>query len=530
MRNLNEIANFVDPNASMTLNEAGGLAYKLSPKEALAQLAATGCLSQTFYANEVDQLKTILELSAASDIDDVFLAKLALYARVKGFMKDMPAVLCAILAARKSPLLDKVFPVVIDNGKMLRNFVMAVRSGVTGRKSFGSAVRRLIRNWFDARTEQQIFNSSIGNNPSMADVVKMVHPTPKTPQREAMFGYLIGKPYDESQLPQAVVEYIHLLKNGVDENAVVPDVPFQYLTSLELTTNQWKTIAQNASWQTTRMNLNTFLRHGVFEDKELVSKVATRLRNEEEILRAKAFPYQLMTAYMNASEEVPSDIRLALQDAMEIATDNVPVIDGLVALCVDVSGSMSSSVTGYRRGATSAVKCVDVAGLMASCILRRNPNAVVIPFEEKVRRCTLNPRDSIITNAQKLANLNGGGTNCSCAMQHILDNKINPDVVIYISDNESWVDTAHTHSWNNCTQTVAAWDKLHQNKPNARLINIDIQPYRSSQTLNRADIANVGGFSDAVFDFVAQFAEGYAPQHWINLIDQIDLNNMNNGL
>ena len=523
MRNLNEIANFVDPNASMTINEAGGLAYKLSAKEALAQLAATGCLSQTFYANEVDQLKSILELTSDSGVDDEFLAKLALYARVKGFMKDMPAVLCAILASRKSPLLDKVFPVVIDNGKMLRNFVMAVRSGVTGRKSFGSTVRRLIRNWFDARTEQQIFNSSIGNNPSMADVVKMVHPTPKTPQREAMFGYLIGKPYDESQLPQAIVEYIHLLKTGVDENAVVPDVPFQFLTSLELTTNQWKTIAQNASWQTTRMNLNTFLRHGVFEDKELVSKIAARLRNEEEIRRAKAFPYQLMTAFMNASEGVPSDVRLALQDAMEIATDNVPVIDGLVALCVDVSGSMSSSVTGYRRGATSAVKCVDVAGLMASCILRQNPNSVVIPFESDVQSCSLNPRDSVITNAQKLAALCGGGTNCSSAMKYIVENNINPDVVIYISDNESWIDTNSIRSWNDCTQTVAYWDKLHESKSNARLINIDIQPYASTQTLNRADIANVGGFSDVVFDFVAQFAQGLSPQHWVEQIEQVNL-------
>ncbi len=523
MRNLNEIAKFVDPDSSMTLNEAGGLAYKLNAKEALAQLAATGCLSQTFYANEVDQLKTILNLTSSKDVDDEFLAKLALYARVKGFMKDMPAILCAVLASRKSPMLDKVFPVVIDNGKMLRNFVMAVRSGVTGRKSFGSTVRRLIRNWFDARTEQQIFNASIGNDPSMADVIKMIHPTPKTPQREAMYGYLIGKPYDESKLPQAVVEYIRLLQNGVDENCAVPDVPFQYLTSLDLTSNQWKTIAQNASWQTTRMNLNTFLRHDVFEDAEIVNKVAARLRNEEEIRRAKAFPYQLMTAYMNASEEVPSDIRLALQDAMEIATDNVPVIDGLVALCVDVSGSMDSPVTGYRRGASSAVKCVDVAGLMASCILRQNPNSVVIPFDFDVQSCSLNPRDSVITNAQKLAELCGGGTNCSSAMKYIVENNINPDVVIYISDNESWIDTDSNRRWNDCTQTVAYWDELRKVKPNARLINIDIQPYASTQTLNRADIANVGGFSDVVFDFVAQFAQGHSPKHWVEQIEQINL-------
>ena len=523
MRNLNEIAKFVKSNASMTLNEAGGLAYKLSSKEALAQLAATGCLSQTFYATEVDQLKTVLALASSSDVDDEFLAKLVLYSRVNGFMKDMPAVLCAVLASRKSPLLEKVFPVVIDNGKILRNFVMAVRSGVTGRKSFGSVVRRLIRNWFDARTEQQIFNSSIGNNPSMADVIKMVHPQPKTPQREALYGYLIGKPYDESKLPLTVVEYIHLLKKSVFINWNVPDVPFQFLTSLPLSTIQWKIIAQNASWQTTRMNLNTFLRHDVFEDDKIVSKVAARLRNEEEIRRAKAFPYQLMTAFMNASEEVPSDVRLALQDAMEIATDNVPVIDGLVALCVDISGSMSSSVTGYRYGATSKVTCVDVAGLMASSILRQNPNSVVIPFDSDAHKCSLNPRDSVITNARKLAAMCGGGTDCSSAMKYIVENNINPDVVIYLSDNESWIDTDPNRLWNDSTETVAYWDELRKVKPNARLINIDIQPYRSSQSPNRADIANVGGFSDVVFDFVAQFAQGRSPQHWVELIEQINL-------
>ncbi len=37
-------------------NEAGGLAYQLSERHALAQFAATGCLSHTFYATAEDQL------------------------------------------------------------------------------------------------------------------------------------------------------------------------------------------------------------------------------------------------------------------------------------------------------------------------------------------------------------------------------------------------------------------------------------------------------------------------------------------
>ena len=42
-------------------NEAGGRAYRLSPKHALAQLAATGCFNGTYYAKADDQLATLLD-------------------------------------------------------------------------------------------------------------------------------------------------------------------------------------------------------------------------------------------------------------------------------------------------------------------------------------------------------------------------------------------------------------------------------------------------------------------------------------
>src|ERR1700743_2770340 len=79
-------------------NEAGGAAYALSPKHALAQYAATGCLNSTYYASADDQLQKVLSL--AKEVDAEFIAKTALYARQKGFMKDMPAVLCAALSVK----------------------------------------------------------------------------------------------------------------------------------------------------------------------------------------------------------------------------------------------------------------------------------------------------------------------------------------------------------------------------------------------------------------------------------------------
>ncbi|MCR5163847.1 MAG: hypothetical protein K6C40_07500 [Thermoguttaceae bacterium] len=255
----------VAPAGVVTRNEAGGQAFQFPACHALAQYAATGCFGQTFYATAETQLNEVLKYAAHPDVSEEFLAKTAIYARERGFMKDMPALLCAVLAARRSPLLEKVFPRVIDSPKMLRNFVQIVRSGVTGRKSFGTTMRRLIRQWLEARTETQLFNGSIGNDPSLADVIKMVHPHPATPQREAMYAYLLGKELTAEQkelLPQTVRQF-EAFKAG--ETTEAPDVPFQFLTALPLTKEQWTEIAQNASWQTTRMNLNTFARHGVFE-------------------------------------------------------------------------------------------------------------------------------------------------------------------------------------------------------------------------------------------------------------------------
>ncbi len=125
----------------------------------------------------------------------------------------------------------------------------------------------------------------------------------------------------------------------------VPDVPFQILTAQDLGEKEWSAIANNASWQTTRMNLNTFARHSVFRDADLVKRLATRLADPEQVRRAKVFPYQLLVAFMNAGLEEPSELRNALQDAMETAISNVPEVTGKIVICPDVSGSMQSPIT-----------------------------------------------------------------------------------------------------------------------------------------------------------------------------------------
>jgi 60 kDa SS-A/Ro ribonucleoprotein len=521
--------------AADAVNEAGGVAYAMPPKHALAQYAATGCLGHTFYASADEQLATVLDLCRT--IEPTFIAKAAIFARSKGYMKDLPALLCAVLTTRaaashegRKALLD-AFPRVIDDGRMLRNFVQIVRSGVVGRKSLGSLPKFLVREWFARRDDAAVFRASVGNAPSLADVIKMVHPKPATKAREALYGYLIGNPlapepggagagYDD--LPE-IVKQFEAFKSGASR--VVPDVPFQMLTGLPLSADDWKGVARNAPWQMTRMNLNTFARHGVFADAGLTAQIAGRLRNPELIAKAKVFPYQLMVAHAQVGSDVPAEVREALQDAMEIAIANVPRLPGGVYVFPDVSGSMHSPVTGYRPGATSAVRCVDVAALVAAAVLRRNAAAEVIPFESRaITGVRLNPRDSVMTNAQKLAALPAGGTNCSAPLAELNRRKAKGDLLIYVSDNESWVDSPlHGRFGGAATATMTEWAAYKARNPDAKLVCIDLQPYGTTQAKERPDVLNVGGFSDRVFDLIGDFARGTLDAgHWVGVIDAIE--------
>ena len=497
-------------------NEHNAPAYALTPKQALAQYAATGCLGATFYAGAEEQLAKVLELCGR--VEPEFVAKTAVYARERGFMKDTPALLLAYLASKDVRLLAAAFPRVVNNGKMLRNFVQIVRSGVAGRKSLGTAPKRLVREWLDARDTAAVFRASVGQSPSLADLVKMVHPKPRDPEREALYGYLVGRAFDAEALPALVREF-EAFKAG--ERASVPDVPFQMLTALELGTAEWTAIARRAPWQMTRMNLNTFVRHRVFERPGLTELVAERLADPELVKKARVFPYQLMVAYASAGERVPAAVRDALQDAMEAAISNVPGVRGKVYVFPDVSGSMRSPVTGYRKGSTTTVRCVDVAALVAAAVLRRNSRTEVLAFEQEVvKGLSLNPRDSVMTNAQKLAAVGGGGTNCSAPLRLLNQRKAEGDLVIYVSDSESWVDARGGRG----TETMREWAAFKRRNPRARMVCIDVQPYGTVQAAESSDVLNVGGFSDQVFELVADFAAGrLGPDHWVGVIEQVAL-------
>ncbi|MDP1563380.1 MAG: TROVE domain-containing protein [Pirellulaceae bacterium] len=531
------------------VNEAGGRAYKLEPKHALAQLASTGTFGNTFYSTAETQLDEVLKLIDEVD-DNQFLAKLALYAREKAFMKDMPAALLVALSVRDTELMHRVFDRVVDNGRVLRTVFQMIRSGQfknkagKGRVGLSSSLQRAFQRWLNTASVGKLLSASIGNDPSLRDILRMARPTPKDNARRAFFGWLTDKAVDKwapataADLP-AEVQSLIAYRNSESEEAQaliageLDNVRWDLLSDAAKGPKVWAALARKMGPQALRMNLNTLLRHDVFNvasdhSDHLIDYVATRIADESEIRRSKQFPYQYFAAYLNADDNVPQKIKTALHKAAEIACGNVPELPGPVVIGLDTSGSMSCAVTGNRgRGATSKMRCIDVAALFAAAILRRNPDSVVIPFDTSAYDAKIDPNDSILSIAERLAKYGGGGTDCSlplvAANQKHAKRKFAG--MVLVSDNESWVGTGR----NGSTGVMTAWEafvanqrKLAGKEANPKLINIDLQPYQTVQACERADIMNIGGFSDAVFNVISAFL-GDNNQRFVAEVEAIKL-------
>jgi 60 kDa SS-A/Ro ribonucleoprotein len=520
------------------VNEAGGRAYALPPKHALAQLAATGCFNGTFYAKAEDQLADLLALAERVD-DDLYLAKLAVYARERAYMKDMPAALLLVLSRRDLALFHRAFDRVVDNGRVLRTLFQMIRSGRFGRKGLSYSLQRAFNRWLNGASVGRLLAASIGQDPSLRDVLRLARPTPPDNARRALFGWLADRPVETwapataDDLP-AEVRALVAYRTAQDESgqaAILAGTRLRWdlLADAARGPAVWRAIAAQMGAQALRMNLNTLLRHGVFDEPTLVEYVAARIADAAEIRASRQFPYQYLAAFLNAEAALPEPIKAALGRAAEVACGVVPELPGPVVIGLDVSGSMQSPVTGSRgAGSASKVRCVDAAALFAAAVLRHNPDSLLVPFDDRAHRAAVDPQAPILDLAARLAAYGGGGTNCALPLAEA--NRAHRDRrfagCVLVSDNMSWIGAGRHGS----TAVMTEWEAFVKNQlrlngadfAGPRLVCIDLQPYGTTQAPDRPDILNVGGFSDAVFTLVSTFL-GDGPARFVAEVEAIEL-------
>jgi len=151
---------------------------------------------------------------------------------------------------------------------------------------------------------------------------------------------------------------------------------------------------------------------------------------------------------------------------------------------------------------------------MTAAFQKTNPECKLIGWASNVDEVSLNPKDSLMTNAGKFAqaaNRFGGGTNAQLALQLLNSQQWSGDVVIYVSDNQSWMRTnlqgqyGYFPSLGSGTGMAHEWAGFKKRNKNAKLICVDIQPYCDAQVSGGKDVLNIGGFSDEIWTVISDF-------------------------
>jgi 60 kDa SS-A/Ro ribonucleoprotein len=160
---------------------------------------------------------------------------------------------------------------------------------------------------------------------------------------------------------------------------------------------------------------------------------------------------------------------------------------------------------------------VQVAALATAAWVRRQPDVRVLPFTSRVVPTNVHASQSVPEITHALVRASGGGTNCSAPIRWLNQHRAAADVVVLISDNESWMDPSARPG----TALMREWSTLRARYPGAKLVCIDLVPNRTLQAHGRDDVLNIGGFSDDVFGVIERFVRGTGtPGEWVRRIEE----------
>lgn len=522
-----------DPYAgTKAKNHEGFPTFIRSDQEAYLQVLLTNTLSGTFYADQKELLADSLalhELMAQQNPD--FMARAILYARNFGFMRLQPIVGLAFLAKHNLSLFRQIFSRVIQTPGDLSDFVEIMRGKVVS-NGMGRAVKTTINEWLAGLSEYHAIKyGSGGQGYSLRDILRLCHPKPKDMKRQLVFNYLVSGElqfapestgdipgpawYDAgSNVPQIeAFERLKQVASSASEYASDADMqaaarqyiaagrlPHEAVTGvLKPDVETWKALIDQMPYLALLRHLVTFQRQGVLKDQEAVAKIADRLRNLVAMTRAKVLPFRFYSAMQEFHPQTSAegDIYSALSDALESSFVNLPELPGRICIAPDVSGSMHGLI--YDK---SSIHYCDVTGILAGALLKKCANTpLVLPFETSVKRQTrFNKNDSIMTTANYIAGMTGGGTHVGAPIEWLYNNKDRVDTIIAITDSEDWAGGGFLPAWRRYRQDI---------NRDAQAFLVTISPYRVAVApQDEPGIHYIYGWNDSVLSFISQKAAG----------------------
>ncbi len=496
-----------------TVNLAGGEAYKQSAELELVSILLTSFVEDTFYEKASDSLTRLR--GVLGNVNPMFAAKAAVYARNEFGMRSITHVLAAELAKR------------LSGESWAKNFYKAIVRRPDDmvetiayyfgnkNKSLSKAMQKGFAEAFGKFDAYQLAKYKMENKDvSLVDVVNLVHPIPSEKNgfveiaKEDYISLLEAKlkslsrnakknavkiasvkeslaPIKEQRekivkLPALEALVAGLLKNTETTEAKMSkagQVANSDAEKTKLKADVWSEMLNGGKMP--YFNLLRNLRNIVEQAPGEVAKACDLLTNEKSIKNSLVLPFRFDTAMreieaMGSSKEA-RQIMVALGKAVDISCSNVPVFDGDTLVVLDESGSMTG-------------KPAEIGSLFAAILVKSN-NADFMTFNDRARYQNLNISDSTLTIAKGIR-FASGGTDFKPMFR--VANKAYARIII-LSDMQGWM--------GHYAPTAELRTYKEKYKCNPYIYSFDLNGHGTMQ-FPESQVCAIAGWSEKIFDIM----------------------------
>ena len=511
----------------MVQNDAGGYTFQLTPLQKLERFLILGTEGGTFYVKEqpltLENAANIMQLVSESNETGTSVLKAIYDISTSGrAFRQSPGIFALAIAASHGTLHTKkaafvLLPHICRTGSTLLEFV----SYVDKMRGWGRLLRDSLNWWYlrqDVnRLAYQVVKYRQRHGWTHRDVLRKTHPkvNPDSPIN-TLFAWLTKKEKPDISDPQlknlqdfvalqdpntSMKTALNILENG---DATWEFLPTETLKQPEI----WRTLLNTMPMQAMVTNLSRMSRLGVLEPLTLSEKlVCQKLKKVENLRNARLHPFSLLYAWYaykrgraikgNTTWTPNTNVERALANAYSLAFKNVEPTEHNYYIGLDISGSMQA----YNLFG-SALTCHQGAAALAYQIAKTEPWTYIRPFTHTTVDVPI-MTDSLESVIEQTRYLPMGATDCAQPMIDAMAKKLDVDVFVVITDNETWVSNIHP------AQALRLYRKK-MNKPNAKLIVIGMvaTDFSIADPLD-PNMLDIVGFDANTPELIAKFANEY---------------------
>lgn len=536
-------------------NFMGEMAFKMEDKEELVSTVMTTFLHNEYYEKESDKVGRIQSL--LKKVDPLFAAKLAIYARNEGNLRSVTHLVSAEIAkyiggsewgkrfynkivVRPDDMSEIVSAYAQING-MKQNDIKKIPNAI--KRGFKSALERLDAYQLD---KYKMNNRSV----SMIDLIRLFHPKGTQKNAEAFKRLVNGESLDD--LYETKILEKQMTKAGKDtKDSTIEEKNAAKAEAISEVLDNVKGMPI--------MNLIRNLRNIILYAPNKVDDACTQLRIEEKILNSRLLPFRFATAYSeiekmayDESKKVDTDITFesdiksneltkeqfdeckgkvldALEDALQYSVNNIPELEGNVAVLIDHSGSVRGDRGGSSRvSAFSKTNTAMIGNLFGSMMAYRQKNVYVGLFGDRLINVPMK-RDMKLLDFNEYSYMEGakcgGGTETGIydfIEKCVKENKKVDNVVVFsdcqIGNGYSFTSWYGRSSSQNGKHFHELFKEFRKINPSCNWIVVNLRQSGSTSVFDKSQrILNIAGWSDKIFDVIKSQCKG-----WDAIIKEIE--------